>query len=122
MGLLLLTDLPTGRCGRPYRVLPDGQWEESFIFPLAADHTVLGRRPDAVVGGLLLPHPEVDRTHAVIQHRPDGYYIEDSHSHNGTTINGEPLTNETPRKLEEGDRIGIVGYEFEFRSASETSG
>jgi 3',5'-cyclic-nucleotide phosphodiesterase len=118
MRLLLLnghpTDATTGP-GQAFRVLPDGRLEESSVFPLAADITLLGRSERAGVDVVLAYFP-VNRKHAVIRRRPDGYYIEDLHSRNGTTINGERLASDAPRKLEEGDRIEITGYVFEFRS------
>jgi pSer/pThr/pTyr-binding forkhead associated (FHA) protein len=123
MGLLLLHGHPSDRfygSGQAFRVLPDGRREESSAFPLAAEVTLLGRSEHAGVD-VLLAYSPVNRQHAVIRRRPDGYYIEDLHSRNGTTINGERLASDAPRKLEEGDRIEITGYVFEFRSADAAS-
>jgi 3',5'-cyclic-nucleotide phosphodiesterase len=124
MVLLHLNEHPTDQfpgAGQVFRVLPDGRREESSTFPLAAEVTTLGRT-ERDGADVVLPNVCVNRTHAVIRHRPDGYYVEDLHSRNGTTVNGERLTPDAPRKLQEGDRIGIVGYVFEFRSADGTSG
>jgi 3',5'-cyclic-nucleotide phosphodiesterase len=124
MVLLLLNEHPTDQfsgSGQVFRILPDGRREECSIFPLTAEVTTLGRTERAGVD-VVLPDFRANRTHAVIRHRTDGYYIEDLHSHNGTTVNDERLTADAPRKLEEGDRIEILGYVFEFRGADETSG
>jgi len=124
MGLLHLNEHPTDQfpgSGEVFRVLPDGRQEKSSIFSLAAEVTTFGRSERAAVD-VLLPDFRVNRTHAAIRRFPDGYYIEDMHSRNGTRVNGERLASDVPRKLEEGDRIEILGYVFEFRGTDAASG
>jgi 3',5'-cyclic-nucleotide phosphodiesterase len=124
MGILLLIERPTDRSSGPgqvFRVLPDGRQEESSLFPLAAETTRLGRSDRAGVG-VLLACFLVNRQHALIRRCPDGFYLEDLHSRNGTTLNGTRLLPDAPRKLEPGDRIEIAGYVFEFRDVTGVPG
>src|SRR5689334_408033 len=107
MGLLFLNGRPpvflNGRradgitgSAQAFRVLPDGRREESSVFPLAADVTTLGRSERAGAD-VVLAYPAVNRRHALIRRRPDGCYIEDLRSRNGTTVNGERLASDAPR-------------------------
>lgn len=64
----------------------------------------LGRTPDNVIS---FPNDSnVSRNHAQIQQMPDGFYVTDLGSSNGTAVNGIPLTG--PQKLQNGDYI-ILG-------------
>src|SRR5262245_20682248 len=47
----------------------------------------------------------VSRTHARIVGQPDGYFLEDSNSRNGTWLNGERVT--SPRRLRHLDVITL---------------
>jgi DNA-binding response OmpR family regulator len=80
---------------------PDGSARE---VALLADRIVLGRDPscDVVVAGRL-----ISRQHASIARAGQAYTIEDLHSHNGTTVNGQPL--DAPRALRDGDQIELGG-------------
>ena len=80
---------------------PDGSSRE---VPLLADRIVLGRDPscDVVVVGRL-----ISRQHASVARAGQVYTIEDLQSHNGTTLNGQPL--DAPRALRDGDRIELGG-------------
>ena len=124
MGVLLLIERPTHPsygAGQVFRVLPDGRQEDSSLFPLATETTLLGRSARAGVSVVLTYFP-VNRRHALIRRCPDGFYLEDLHSHNGTTLNGVRLLPDAPRKLEPGDRIEITGYVFEFRDVTGAPG
>lgn len=64
----------------------------------------IGRTPDNVVS---FPNDSnVSRNHARIQETPDGFYITDLGSSNGTAVNGVPLSG--TQKLQNGDYI-ILG-------------
>lgn len=80
---------------------PDGSVRE---VPLGAEHTLIGRSPDCdvVVEGRL-----ISRQHARIVHAGGVFTLEDLGSHNGTTLNGEPL--DRPQTLHDGDRIELGG-------------
>jgi DNA-binding response OmpR family regulator len=79
----------------------DGSTRE---LPLLADQVVLGRDPacDIVVPGRL-----ISRRHAGITRSGQVYTVEDLQSHNGTTVNGQPL--DAPRVLRDGDLIELGG-------------
>jgi DNA-binding response OmpR family regulator len=80
---------------------PDGSLQE---LPLVAEHLLLGRAEtcDIVLAGQL-----ISRRHACIRRVDQCYVLEDLDSHNGTTVNGQPLTG--TRVLRDGDRIEIGG-------------
>ena len=64
----------------------------------------IGRTPDNVIS---FPNDSnVSRNHAQIQQMPDGFYVSDLGSSNGTAVNGVPLTG--TQKLQNGDFI-ILG-------------
>lgn len=55
---------------------------------------------------------QISRVHAKLFNRPDGLYIEDERSTNGTFVNSERLPAMTERKLEKGDVVGFANEEF----------
>jgi serine/threonine-protein kinase len=59
----------------------------------------------------------VSRRHAQITRRPNGYFISDLGSSNGTTVNGQALLPNRDYPLRNGDRIqvGLVVIEFRLR-------
>ncbi|MBN1136888.1 MAG: protein kinase [Anaerolineae bacterium] len=59
----------------------------------------------------------VSRRHAQISRGPDGYFITDLDSYNGTTVNGQSLLPQRAHPLRNGDRIqvGLVVIEFRLR-------
>jgi len=65
---------------------------------------------------LRLPHRAVSSVHAMILLEGDRYYLIDTGSTNGTTLNGELLVIERRKLLRSGDVIGIADFEVEFRS------
>jgi DNA-binding response OmpR family regulator len=80
---------------------PDSSLRE---VPLPGERAVLGRAPecDIVIEGRL-----ISRQHAAITRRGAAYTIEDLGSHNGTSVNGQPLRG--PWTLRDGDRIELGG-------------
>lgn len=55
---------------------------------------------------------QISRVHARLFHRPDGLYIEDANSTNGTFINTRRIPAMTEQKLEKGDVVGFANEEF----------
>ena len=72
---------------------------------LLEDETLIGRHPSTHVS---LPLPSISRRHAKITTTPQGYFIEDLGSRNGTFLNGEEVGTE-PRLLKTGDKIVLGG-------------
>jgi FHA domain len=77
---------------------------------------VVGR---AAASGLRIDHPDVSRTHAVIEHEAAMTIVEDMGSTNGTTVNGGVV--DQPCELHHGDalRFGSVEAVFEVVRAQE---
>lgn len=69
------------------------------------DHpeTLIGRGAEC---GLVVPDRQVSRHHARIRREPDGYYLEDLGSKNGTHLNGARI--EQPVRLQDGDVVQIA--------------
>jgi phosphoserine phosphatase RsbU/P len=83
------------------------------LFELTADETVVGR--DQFCDIVLRRHT-VSRQHARIVRAPDGYYIEDLSSLNGTYLNGRRLEGRT--LVKDQDRIHIYEVVTVFHEAS----
>lgn len=62
--------------------------------------TSIGRAFDNAIA---IPLDGVSRYHAIVEQRPDGFWLSDLNSRNGTTVNGVKLVAE--RKLEDRDSI-----------------
>ena len=71
---------------------------------------LVGRAPSA---DLRLDDPRVSRLHARIEMRDDGVYVEDLGSSNGTTVDGEAVTE--PRRLEVDDEVTVGTAALVFR-------
>ena len=84
------------------------------VSELAAGDYVLGR------GGrcrIRLDHPAVSERHALLSVRPDGCWIEDLDSSNGTFVNGEPIRRRTAVG---GDAMAAIGpYLLAIRQGEE---
>lgn len=82
----------------------------SATFAVVKDVTTIGR-PDSTLH--YYPDIEIEmddavsRRHAEIVKRPDGYYLVDTGSTNGTTLNGEVLLAHQEQRLAHGDRIHV---------------
>ncbi len=83
------------------------------LFELTADETVVGR--DQFCDIVLRRHT-VSRQHARIVRAPDGFYIEDLSSLNGTYLNGRRLEGRT--LIKDQDRIHIYEVVTVFHEAS----
>ena len=82
----------------------------SATFDVVKDVTTIGR-PDSALH--YYPDIEIEmddavsRRHAEIVRRPDGHYLVDTGSTNGTSLNGELLLPHQERRLAHGDRIRV---------------
>lgn len=86
----------------------DGQPDQEFAI---SGITSIGRAFDNLI---CLYSPGMSRYHAIIEQRPDGYWLSDLKSRNGTLVNGEAVASE--RKLEDGDSVSMgQASTLEFR-------
>ncbi|MCI0681658.1 MAG: SpoIIE family protein phosphatase [Gemmataceae bacterium] len=85
-------------------------------YPLTDDVTILGRQHDSTV---CLLGRAVSRHHARIIRQDDGWLVEDLDSSNGTFLNGQRLTPNTPVALTERDALQIGPYTFGLRVPAE---
>lgn len=74
-------------------------------FPLYGT-TVIGRHSEC---DICLPSDEISRKHARIVQNPDGLYVEDLDSANGTFVNGRRVRRE---KIEPGDELKLDTVRF----------
>lgn len=69
------------------------------------DVAVIGRSSDADV---VINVQEISRGHVKLTPRPDGWWVTDLDSRNGTFLNGEPVAS-TPVRLIDGDQLVLAG-------------
>jgi len=84
-------------------------------WPLRGAAVTIGRGEEADVR---IDEPSASRRHAVIERRPDGYYLRDLGSTNGTHLGG--LLHGIAAPLRAGDRFRIGETEFIFRDPEQT--
>ncbi len=77
--------------------------EGKLLVSLEQDTYTIGKKRGEA--DLVLEDPLVSRLHARIVKEPDGYYLEDMNSTNGTLKNGLRMQPYEKKKLEEGDEI-----------------
>jgi FHA domain len=65
---------------------------------------IIGRHPE---NDLCIPDSRLSREHVRIENYADNFYVSDSGSSNGTTLNGAPLRSSTA--LKNGDRLNLGG-------------
>jgi two-component system NtrC family sensor kinase len=78
-------------------------------FELRSSTTTVGRHPNNDISLLL---ESVSRFHARFECRPDGYYLADLGSSNGTFVNGDRLSQ--PQLLTDGDAVTFGRADFVF--------
>lgn len=96
-----------------YRLIFETGQRKGQVFD--ADETPIvdiGRDPSCK---LVLEESGVSRRHTIIQQLPDGIYISDLSSTNGTYVNGTKIAKAT--RLKSGDRVEIGAVKFEFQLA-----
>ena len=79
------------------------------VFPLEGASVVLGRHPAC---DIVLESASVSRQHARILNVDGVFYLEDLHSRNGTSVNGQPITER--RVLNEDDEVRVCDLAFTF--------
>jgi len=78
-------------------------------FPLARTRVTIGRSRES---DIFLPDQWLSRHHAAIEERPDGYWVSDLKSKNGTLLNGEPIRDW--KRLRAGDVITLGEHTLTF--------
>jgi pSer/pThr/pTyr-binding forkhead associated (FHA) protein len=82
-------------------------------FPFEQARIVLGRGSSADVR---IPHRTVSEFHATVQLRGDAWMLADASSTNGTKLNGQPLTGDRPKRLQDSDIIELGAYVLSFHT------
>jgi pSer/pThr/pTyr-binding forkhead associated (FHA) protein len=72
---------------------------------------LIGRSRNCAIS---ISHPSISRCHAVIGHSPEGFYIMDVGSSNGTFLNGLRLPVLERQALTDGDQISLSHLQIEF--------
>jgi len=92
----------------------EGEGEEKDSPLQVRPVTGIGRTPD---NDLCLEDPFASGHHALILWREEQWWVEDLESHNGTYLNGEPISGVAP--LASGDRIRIGETWLRFEIAAD---
>ncbi len=82
-------------------------------YPLSRDRVTIGRSRES---DIFLPDQWLSRHHAAIEERPDGYWVSDLKSKNGTLLNGEPVRGW--HRLRPGDVITLGEHTLTFCAES----
>jgi hypothetical protein len=86
-------------------------------YPLSRDRVTIGRSRES---DIFLPDQWLSRHHAAIEERPDGYWVSDLKSKNGTLLNGEPVRGW--HRLRPGDVITLGEHTLTFSSEAGARG
>lgn len=88
--------------------------QQGAVFPLHGTSVSLGRGPDAAIE---LDDDAVSASHASIVRRPDGMYLLDAASRNGTFVNEQRI--DGPRRLSDGDHLRLGNTILRFSMVDE---
>ena len=77
-------------------------------FTPGREKTTIGRHPDS---DIFLDDITVSRNHAQLIQKPDGFYIQDQGSLNGTYVNRARVETQ---KLSDGDQVQIGKYKLTY--------
>lgn len=100
--------------GRAEAVLAE-EGASGLRFVVGEDGASIGRRGN---NDIVIPDAYVSGSHAIIAYRDGGFYLTDTGSTNGTTVNGEAISAQSPVLLSPGDRIGLGQVTLEFQPGS----
>jgi len=93
----------------PYLQTAKSEYLQAETFPLQHELTTIGRHPCCEI---VLDHGAVSREHARIVKEPQGYFVEDLHSRNGTYLNNRVVDSKI--RLFNSDVLRICDVEFTF--------
>ena len=89
-------------------VIRSGGGRVGQSFPLEGERLTIGRSPDAEI---FLDDVTVSRNHAMLVRRPDGIFIDDLGSLNGTYVNRRRIDS---HKLVDGDELQVGKYKLTY--------
>ena len=89
-------------------VIRSGGGRAGESFTIEEDRVSIGRSPDA---GVFLDDVTVSRDHAVLVHRGDAWFLDDSGSLNGTYVNRRRIDS---HRLEDGDELQVGKYKLTY--------
>jgi hypothetical protein len=92
-------------------------------YDITGKRTFIGRQPREVTQSnfvIVIADDAISRSHARIDCKDGGYWLEDTNSVNGTYVNGVRL--EGSHLLRNGDKIRFAKFEFDFALPSGTDG
>jgi hypothetical protein len=92
----------------PVLVIRAGGGRAGEHLPLQAARETIGRAPEA---DLFLDDVTVSREHAIIEREPDGFYLRDLESLNGTYVNRVRVTR---HRLADGDEVQVGKFKLTF--------
>lgn len=84
--------------------------EQAQLTPIASTW-LIGRSRNCAIS---VSQPSISRCHAVIGHSPEGFYVMDVGSSNGTFLQGQRLPVLERRSLCDGAQIGLSHLQVEF--------
>lgn len=96
--------------------------DSSLAGPFAVDAKVrvrIGRDPGCDV---VLPYPTVSRRHAELFQEQGVWYVADSGSRHGTTVNGMAIETGQPYQIQPRDRIGFPRQEYRLHEVGTNDG
>jgi diguanylate cyclase (GGDEF)-like protein len=87
------------------------------VYELDTDVKMVGRSDEV---DLTISDSSISRRHAMVVKRPEGFFVSDLGSTNGTFVNRELVS--TARRLNEGDKLtlGSVTFKFTFQDQDDT--
>lgn len=80
----------------------------TLVHKLENEVTTIGRHPESIV---VLTCPSSSARHAIIKQAPEGFYVQDLDSSNGTRVNGAEIEEAL---LKDGDRVGFGDVQTVF--------
>ncbi len=82
-------------------------------YELTEEAITMGRE---AINKVVIADPSVSRQHAWIEKRPDGYYLVDKNSSNGTYVNGKKVSQQ---KLNHNDKVNLGSASLVFEDEDE---
>jgi phosphoserine phosphatase RsbU/P len=94
-----------------YRLLVDSGPERGTVYPLRGECVTIGRGP---ANTIQIVDARISREHVRFQWRNNHWWVQDTKSRNGTTVNSTPILD--PVRLAPGDVLHVGNVRFVFQS------